>query len=121
MNWAIKKMRAVGLLGGLVAAGCATVPKPSGELAESEGALRSAQELGAGQLPQAALELKIAQDELAKANDLMKDDHNEEARQSLLRSRADAELALALTRQGKARNEAQGAQDELHAVQKNVQ
>jgi hypothetical protein len=111
-------LSAVAALTGL---GCANVPIPNEELAQSESALRSAQEIGAAQIPQAALELKLSQDELVKAREFIKDDHNEDARQTLLRSRADAELALALTRQGKAAHDAQGAQDELRAVQKSVQ
>jgi hypothetical protein len=109
------------VLAGLAAFGCAGVPRPNDELAQSESALRSAQELGAGSIPQAALELKLSEDELKKARELMKDDNNEAARQTLLRSRADAELALALTRQGQANSAAQGAQKQLEAVQRSVQ
>jgi hypothetical protein len=115
------KLRAVSIVVGVAAAGCASVPTPSDELAQSESALRSAKELGAAQIPQAALELKLAEDELQKAHDLMKDDNNEDARQSLLRSRADSELALALTREGQAMSEAQTAREHLKAVQQKVQ
>ena len=115
------KLRGMSVVLGVAAAGCASVPTPSDELAQSESALRSAKELGAEQIPQAALELKLAQDELQKARDLMKDDKNEEARQILLRSRADSELALALTREGQAMNDAQTARDQLKAVQQKVQ
>jgi hypothetical protein len=118
MEW---KLRVTSIFAALALFGCASVPKPTEELAQSESALRSATELGASAIPQAALELKLAQDELAKAHDFMKDDHNDEARQQLLRSRADAELALALARQGKANTDAQGAEEQLRAVQKSVQ
>jgi hypothetical protein len=118
----VSKMRVMAVVAGLLAAfGCASVPKPTGELAASEGALRSAKELGADAIPQAALEIKLAEDEMQKAREQMKNDDNESARQNLLRSRADAELALALTRQGQANSGAQGAQDTLRAVQKSVQ
>jgi hypothetical protein len=117
----VSKMRVMAVLAGLAAFGCASVPRPNDELAQSESAMRSAQELGAGSIPQAALELKLAQDELQKAREQMKDEDNEVARQNLLRSRADAELALALTRQGQANAAAAGAQAQLRAVQKSVQ
>lgn len=117
------KIRSLGMILAFSAAGlaCASAQKPTEELSQSEGALRSAQELGAGQIPAAALEVKLAQEELDKARELMKDDKNDLARQSLLRSRADAELALAMTKQGQARTAEQRAQDELHAAQKSVQ
>jgi hypothetical protein len=115
------KMRVMTVLVGLACFGCASVPRPAEELSQSESALRSAKELGAGQIPQAALELKLSEDELQKARELLKDERNEEARLILLRSRADAELALALTRQGQAISAEQGAQEQLRAVQKSVQ
>ncbi len=119
--WSTTKLRMLGVVAGVAGGGCASIPRPTNELAQSEGALRSAQELGAGQIPQAALEVKLAQDELEQAREQMKGDHNEAARQSLLRSQADSELALALTRQGKADSDARQAQEELRTVQKNVQ
>jgi hypothetical protein len=118
MKATFRVMSMVALAGGL---GCAGVPKPTEELSQSESAIRSAQELGAGAIPQAALEMKLAFDELQTAKEQMKADHNDKARENLLRCPADAELALALTRQGKADREVQGAQAELRAVQKSVQ
>ena len=117
----MSKMRVMTVLAGLACFGCASVPVPAEELSQSEGALRSAKELGATHIPQAALELKLSEDELQKARGFLKDDENEQARLILLRSRADAELALALTRQGQANSSAQNAQEQLRAVQKSVQ
>jgi Domain of unknown function (DUF4398) len=114
-------MKAAGIGGILVAVGCATTPKPVEQLGQTEGAYRSAQEVGADHVPQAALELKLAQEELTRAQELMKDDHNEEASQMLVRSRADAELALALTRESQARVAAHGADDQLKAAKQSIQ
>ncbi len=61
---------------------CASVPKPTDQVAQSQGAMRSARELGAEQVPPAALELTLAKEELGKADQLMKDDKNEEATHS---------------------------------------
>ncbi len=96
---------------------CASVPKPTDQVAQSEGAMRSARELGAEQVPKAALELQLAKEELAKANQLMTDDKNEEATQMANRSRADAELAIALTRRHQANSDAENAAEQLRSVQ----
>jgi len=96
---------------------CASVPKPTDQVAQSEGAMRSARELGAEQVPKAALELQLSKEELAKADRLMKDDKNEEATQWANRARADAELAVALTRQHQAEADARHAEDQLRAIQ----
>jgi hypothetical protein len=111
------------MLGAMGAAvlGCAGVPKPTDQVAQSEGAMRSARELGAEQVPPAALELQLAKEELAKASALMKDDKNEEATQMANRARADAELAIALTRQHQANADARSAEEQLRAVQDNGQ
>jgi len=114
-------MKAAGIGGFLVAAGCATTPKPVEQLGQTEGAYRSAQEVGADHVPQAALELKLAEEELTRARELMKDDRNEEASQMLVRSRADAELALALTRESQARVAARGADEQLKSVKQSLQ
>lgn len=100
---------------------CASVPKPTEQVADSEAAMRSAKELGAPQVPKAALELQLAQEELDKGKELMKDDKNDEAAQMVLRSRVDAELALALTRQSQAQTATRGVQDQLKAVEEKVQ
>jgi hypothetical protein len=114
-------LQAAGLFAFVAALGCATTPKPVEQLAQAEGAYRSAQEVGADHVPQAALELKLAQEELTRANELMKSDRNDEAMQMLVRSRADAELALALTRETQARADAHGANDQLNAVKQSIQ
>jgi Domain of unknown function (DUF4398) len=108
---------AIGLLGtGLVA--CASVPPPHQREASSEAAIRGAKEVGAEQVPQAALHLKLAQEELDKAQNLMRDGDNEEAGYVLLRSQTDAELALAMARENKTRAEAQQAFDKAQALRR---
>jgi len=109
----------LGACGALAFLACASVPKPTDQVAQSEGAMRSARELGAEQVPPAALELQLAKEELGKAGQLMKDDKNEEATQWANRARADAELAIALTRQHQANADARSAEEQLRAVQDN--
>ncbi len=91
-----------------VVAGCGgSYPKPTERLAASEGALRGAQEIGAPAHPQAALYLKMAQEEINRARDLMGKDENREADYMLQRARADAELAIAIARAARAQAELQ--------------
>lgn len=93
----MKILHALGLTM-LVAAGCASVPKPTDEIANAQAALRGAQELGARDIPAAALALKLSEDQIASAQALAEDGDNEEARYMAVRATNDAELALALTR-----------------------
>lgn len=68
-------------------------------MADAQAAERSAMELGAGKVPAAQLSLKLAQDQIAEAEKAMEDEQNERANSLLLRAQADAELALAQTRE----------------------
>jgi len=90
-----------------VAAGCASYPAPTDRMASSEAAVRGAREVGAEGVPQASLQLRLAEENIAKARAAMAEDENELADRLLQRAQADAELALSLARENKARNEAQ--------------
>jgi hypothetical protein len=99
---------------GLVA--CGSVPPPHERQASSQAAIRTATEMDAQQVPQAALHLKLAQEQFEKGKVLMSDGDNERAAYTLMRAQADAELALALARENKIRNEAQQLIDKLRAA-----
>jgi uncharacterized protein YqfA (UPF0365 family) len=90
-------------------------------MADSAAALRGAQELGAAAQPQAALSLKLAQEELARAKALMDDGKNEEADFMTLRAKADADLALALTREETSRTRASQGESKAKAVENGAQ
>ncbi len=77
---------------------CASSPKPTAELAEAKAAVRGAREIGAANEPQAALNLRLATEQIAAAEREIADDDNDAARRLLQRARADAELALLQTR-----------------------
>jgi hypothetical protein len=83
-------------------AGCASVPPPTDHLASAIAAVRGAQEAGAGQVPKAALQLKLAEEQVAQARVMMKRGDNERADFMTLRAFNDAELALALAREHQA-------------------
>lgn len=90
-----------------LATGCATFPPPAQHLADAESARRSAEELGAASDPNARLHVQLADEQIAKARELMKEGNNKAADLMLIRAHADAELALALTREQAADTELQ--------------
>ena len=104
-------------LGLLLAAACGSSQVPAKQLAESEAAVRAAQEVGAAQDPQASLYLKMARDRMTKAQKLSHDGETKQAARMLDRATADAELALTLTRERQAQSAASQAQAQLESLQ----
>jgi hypothetical protein len=88
------------------AVGCASAPEPTERLATAKAGVHSARELGASSVPQAALHVKLAEEEIQRANKLIADGENERARALLDRAAADAELAVALAREKRVRDSA---------------
>lgn len=83
----------------LLGLGCASSPAPVEQLASAEASVRAARELGAASVPRAELHLKLAQQQVTQARQLSADGENEQASVLLTRARADAELAVSLTRE----------------------
>src|SRR5215472_18142474 len=101
--------------------GCASAPIVLDRLPETEAPIRAAEELGAARVPQAALELKLAQDEVQQARQFLQDGNKPRAEMMLLRAQADAELALALAREAPLQAEAKNAADQVKAMQQTRQ
>lgn len=99
----------------LMSLGCASAPPPVQQMADAQSASRSADELGAQKNPKAQLHLKLAEEQISLARAAMKDDDNERAESLLTRAKADAELAIALTRASIAEQKANKAMDQLTA------
>ena len=99
---------------------CAGAPKPEARMASSEGAIRGAHEAGADKVPQTTLYLKLAEEQRAKALDLVKDGENHRAAFMLARSEADAELAVALARQNVAQADASHASEQVNELKEKV-
>jgi hypothetical protein len=97
----------------LLAAGCGSFPPPSERLNTTQAAIRGAAEVGAEQIPRAALHLKLAQEQTDKARAEMDDDDNEAADLNLRRAQADAELAIAIARETQSVKKADEAEAEL--------
>jgi hypothetical protein len=102
----------------LVVSGCgASFPVPTQKLADAESANRSARELGADKMTAAQLNLKMSDEEIEAAKVQMKTGDNQRAEYILLRAKADAELALALSRETDAKVETVKAVDTSNAKQ----
>jgi hypothetical protein len=97
----------------LMAVGCAaSFPPPTQRMADAESAERSAREVGADSNPSAKLEVKLADEQIAQAKVLVANGDNQRADLVLMRARADAELALALTREQAANADVQKAAEQ---------
>jgi hypothetical protein len=100
----------------LCAFGCAgSYPPPTQQMADVQAANRSANELGAQSTPRAQLHLKLAEEQMKQAKSAMDNDDNKRAESLLMRAKADAELALALTREETATTGADKAVDQSNA------
>ena len=95
---------------------CGSYPAPTERVASAEAAIRGSQEVGANNVPAAALSVKLAQEEVQKAKQLMQDGDNRRAELLLMRAQADAELALAQAREAQAKVEAQAAVDQVKSI-----
>lgn len=92
--------------------GCAGSPAPATQrMADVQAAERTAIELGAHNNPRAQLHLKLAGEHLARAKEAVEDDDELRADGLLARAKADAELAIALTREDDAKTKAHKAVD----------
>jgi Domain of unknown function (DUF4398) len=100
----------------LFASACASTPAPHDKVASSAAAIRAADEVGAGGVPQSSAYLQSARDEYEQGRNLMRDGNNHEATSVLLRSQADAELALAAAREAKTHASAQQAVARVQAL-----
>jgi hypothetical protein len=98
---------------------CATTVQP--ENAEgAAAAIRAAEEVGADRVPEAALRLQLAKEQLERAKTMTSDHQQASAARLRMRSQADAELAVALARSTAARVAAQKAQEKDRKSQSTV-
>lgn len=99
----------------LLVLGCAGQNPPTQQLADVQAATRSANELGAQKNPQAQLQIKLVEEQVQQAKNAMENGDDEEATSLLTRAKADAELAIAMTRQDDAKQQATNAVDQSNA------
>jgi hypothetical protein len=103
-------MRPIGVvIASVLLAACGGVPVPNAQRTEARASIRGAEEVGAEEHPQAALHLKMAKDQVTRAERYIADDENLLARRALERATLDAELALQLSRTAVVSSEAAAA------------
>ena len=92
----------------VIAAGCASVPLRT---ETSTSGIRAAEEVGAAKVPQAALHLQLAREELDRSKILAERGQQARAISLLQRSEADSELALALSREAAEKSKTRAARE----------
>lgn len=109
----------VGIVALVTACGGAAVPQES--LTAAKASIAGAEVGGAASEPKAALHLKLAKEQVAKAESLISDGDNEEAARVIDRAQADADLALSLAKEANSIKEAQDTKDQLDKLRKKAQ
>jgi hypothetical protein len=98
-----------------IIAGCANVPLRT---EASTSGIRAAEESGAAKVPQASLHLQLAKEELESAKMLATKGEKEKADSMLMRSEADAELAVAISHEDAEKTEAMAAVERARQLRK---
>lgn len=109
---------ATAIAAGAIAVGCASAPLHT---EGSTSGIRAAREVGASRVPRAALHLQLAREELGYARSLANDGEDERAASMLMRSEADAQLAVALSREASEQSEAREAVEQARELRRNNQ
>jgi Domain of unknown function (DUF4398) len=102
---------AVALAAEMLACG-ASLPPPNNEWAAAQADVGRAQAGGAPVVPAAKLHLQLAQEDLATSKELF-DRDNRRASTLVVLARTEAQLALSLSKESVAQNDASAAQDTL--------
>ncbi|MBN1608334.1 MAG: DUF4398 domain-containing protein [Polyangiaceae bacterium] len=102
----------------LVTACGGSAPVPDAEHTKALADIRAAEEIGAAQVPKAALHLKMARDQVATAERLIADGENEDASLVLARAQADADVAIALSHEVTLRTQAQAMREKIDKLKK---
>lgn len=97
--------------------GCGGSSLPPAKVANTQSSISAATAVGADQNPQAALHLKMARDQLKQAQGLLEDGKDDQAQLVLERADADAEVALIITREAQAGDNARKARSDVDNLQ----
>jgi len=93
---------------------------PHDALSAAQADVKGAEVGGAAENPKAALHVKLAKDQIEIAQKQISDGDNEEAARTLDRAQADAELALALSKEAKAQGDAAEASEQVGKLRKEI-
>jgi hypothetical protein len=111
------QIRGLALLGFVLTTACASFPPPTDSLANAIASVRGAEEIGATEVPEAALQLQLAREEIAKARTLMAQGDHEPAYYQTLKAANDADLAIQLVRENQAHEAAKTAKQTVESVE----
>jgi len=100
--------------------GCGSAAVPQERLTSAQAAIKGAEVAGATQAPQAALHLKLAKEQVAKAEALIAEEENEEAASLIERAHADADLALVLAQEARSKQEALEVKEQIEEVKRRM-
>ena len=106
--------------GALALSACGGAAVPRDQLTMAQAAVKGAEVGGAAEEPKAALHLKLAREEISKANALINDGENEDAARMIARAQADADLSLALSKQAAARRDTAEAKEQIDQIKENI-
>jgi hypothetical protein len=112
-----KKLNWIPALALGVLAACSSSTVPHEKMAASEGSIRAAEEVGARNVPTAALHLQLAKEQTEQARVLIAAGDNDRARYVLMRAQSDAELAITLSKENAAKVDAEHAMEDVRALQ----
>jgi hypothetical protein len=99
-----------------LASACASRGELPVNYAPTQAAISAADAVGAKNEPRAALHLKMAKDQLVRAESYAREGDEHEAALMLDRARTDAEAALMITRELEARNQAERVKRDVDAL-----
>jgi uncharacterized protein DUF4398 len=111
-------MRKLCLATVMLATACGGAAVPQETLTAAKAAVAGAEVAGAASEPSAALHLKLAKEQLAKAEKLIEDGDNEEAASVIDRAQADADLSFSLAKEAGAKKEAADTHEQLERLRK---
>jgi len=100
----------------LCVGGCASSGLDQQRLVDTQATVNAIEELDESEHPEVSLHLKYARDQLAAARRLQDEGEDEAAARMLERAYADAQLALAMARTERSRQEAQEAWAEVESL-----
>jgi hypothetical protein len=101
-------------MGAMWLLGCASGPVPVAQMARTQAAIRTADEVGADKLPRAAYHLQLAKEESEHAREVIAKGERRQAASLLDRAEADANLSVALARENQQKLDAQAAVSRVH-------
>jgi hypothetical protein len=117
----MKQVICLSLAATLLGIGCGGAAVPQEQLSAAQASQKGAEVAGAAADPQAGLHLKLAGEQIEKAQALIASGDNEQAASVIERAQADADLALVLAKEAKAKKDATEAREQVEELKRRIQ